>query len=199
LGRQAVALGLETLELAEIHRSAIAALGISKGRGDLHKLAECFFAEATTPIVVLHSAACRNTRKLNQLKRALRERTSALSQARRTLRHNVVKRRSTEAALKANSRHCGDLLRESNLVRDGLRLLARKVLKAQEQQRSEISHELQDDIAQTLIGINARLLFLRTKAGKGSEGFSDALVKTQRLVAESKRSMRAVTGRIRTP
>lgn len=199
LGRQAVALGLETLELAQIHRSAIDALTMPRGKGDLHKRAECFFAEATTPIVVLHSAACRNTRRLNQLKRALRARTSALSRAHRTLRHNVAKRRSTEAALKESSRHRGNLLRESNLVRDSLHLLTRKVLKAQEHQRSQISHDLQDDIAQTLIGINARLLFMRNKAGKGSAGIVDDLATTQRLVAESQRSMRAVTSRIRVP
>lgn len=199
LGRQAVALGLETLELAQVHQSALDALDISRGNRRLIRRAECFFAEATTPIVMEHSAASRNIRKLNRLKQDLRERTSALNLAHRTLRRNVEKRRITEAALKVNGRHHRALLKESNLVRDSLRQLTRKVLRAQEQQRNQISHELQDDIAQTLLGINVRLLHLRTRAGGDSRGFADDLAQTQRLVKESQRSVRTATRRILLP
>jgi len=198
LGHQAVALGLETLELARIHQWALGALKISNGKRALITQAERFFAESTTPIVALHSKASRNTRELNRLKQTLRERTSALDQAQRTLRRNVKRRQTTEAALKASGRHYRTLLGESQLVRGSLQRLMKKLLKAQEQQRSQISHELQDDIAQTLLGINVRLLLLRTTIGKHSLGIADDLVKTQRLVTDSRRSVRKVTRRIGT-
>jgi two-component system, NarL family, sensor histidine kinase DegS len=198
LGRQAVALGLENLELAQIHQWAIDALKVSTGKRELITQAERFFAEATTPIVMLHSEASRNARELSRLKKTLRERTSALKLAHHSLQRNVARRQTTEAALKANGKHYNSLLKESHLVRDSLQHLTRKVLRAQEQQRSEISHELQDDIAQTLLGINVRLLLLRTKAGSGSQGISDELASTQRVVAASRRSVRNVTRRIGT-
>ncbi len=199
LGWQAVAFGLETLELAQIHQSALDALKISEDQRDAIRQAECYFAEATTPIVALHGAACRNTRELHQLKRTLRERTSALDRAHRSLRRHVDRRQATEAALKANGRHCRSLLKESHLVRDRLRLLAHKGLISQERKRRSISHELQDDIAQALLGINIRLLHLRTKSGKDGQGLAGDLARTQQLVAESRRSMRRITRRIAIP
>src|SRR5579862_6566711 len=48
LGRQAVALGLETLELARMHERALVTL---KPKDGLVKRAEKFFTEANTPIV----------------------------------------------------------------------------------------------------------------------------------------------------
>jgi signal transduction histidine kinase len=199
LGREAVALGLEIQEMAQIHQSALDTLKISKGKRELIALAEQFFAAATTPIVELNREAVRRTEDLHCLKMTLRERTSELNQAQRSLQHHVDKRQITEAAIKANGKHSSDLLKESQLVQDRLRLLTRQVLKDQERQRSKISHELQDDIAQNLLGINVRLLLLRTKAGKDSKGIANDLTKTQRLIAESRRSMRKATRRIAAP
>ncbi len=199
LGRQSVALGLDTLELEQIHQSALDALQISEGKGELIAQAGRFFAAATAPIVVMHSEACRRTRELAQLKVALRERTSALNEAQRTLRYHSEKRKGSEAAFVARGKHCSNLLRESHQVQDRLRLLTHNVLKNHERQRSKLSHELQDDLAQNLLGINVRLLLLRTKIGKESKGLSSDLTETQRLVAASRRSMRKATRRIAAP
>ena len=49
LGRQAVAVGLETLELARIHEQALKALELSKSKDGLIKRAESFFTEAIAP------------------------------------------------------------------------------------------------------------------------------------------------------
>src|SRR6185312_2719974 len=57
LGRQAVALGLETLELARIHERAFAMLGPSHAKQWSIKGAEIFFTEALTPIIETHRAA----------------------------------------------------------------------------------------------------------------------------------------------
>ena len=50
LGRQAVALGLETLELARIHERALVTLALAPAKPGLVKRAEIFFTEANTPI-----------------------------------------------------------------------------------------------------------------------------------------------------
>jgi len=57
LGRDAVALGLETLELARIHESALIALELTGVKRGLIRRAEAFFTEAITPIVETHRAA----------------------------------------------------------------------------------------------------------------------------------------------
>ena len=58
LGRRAVVLGLETLELARMHERALATLELSsEQRMAMIKRAEIFFTEAITPIVETHRAA----------------------------------------------------------------------------------------------------------------------------------------------
>ena len=57
LGRQAVSLGLETLDVARIHEGALATLEASSSRDGLIKRAEIFFTEAITPIEKTHRAA----------------------------------------------------------------------------------------------------------------------------------------------
>ena len=54
LGRQAVGLGLETLELALIHQQALITLELSSQKNGVVKRAELFFTEALTPIVATH-------------------------------------------------------------------------------------------------------------------------------------------------
>ena len=50
LGRQAVAEGKETLELARVHEQALVLLKLSAGQTELIKRAEMFFTEAITQI-----------------------------------------------------------------------------------------------------------------------------------------------------
>src|SRR2546423_15342584 len=61
LGRQAMAMGLETLDLARIHQQALTILvspQCSSGtRNGMIKRAETFFVEAITPIEETHRAA----------------------------------------------------------------------------------------------------------------------------------------------
>ena len=60
----------------------------------------------------------------------------------------------------------------------------------QETKRKKISHDLQDEIAQTLLGINVRLLTLKKEALVNAEGFKKAIATTQWLVDKSVRSIR---------
>src|SRR2546430_918312 len=82
LGRQAVTLRLETLDLAKIHERAVLALALpEKGasRDGLLKRAQIFFIEAITPIEKTHLAARIALRHLDSLNLKLRERTKALA------------------------------------------------------------------------------------------------------------------------
>ena len=56
------------------------------------------------------------------------------------------------------------LLRESRRPQDHLRHLTHQILSAQETDRKKISRKLQDEVAQTLLGINVRLLTLKKEA-----------------------------------
>jgi two-component system sensor histidine kinase UhpB len=71
-----------------------------------------------------------------------------------------------------------------------LRQLAHRALAAQEDERHKISHELQDEIAQTLLGINVRLLSLKQKSRSETNGLKHEIASTQRLVVNSARSVR---------
>src|SRR5271169_6159963 len=57
LGREAVALGLETLDLARIHEQALASLELSNTKNGFTKLAGIFFTEVNTLIEETHHAA----------------------------------------------------------------------------------------------------------------------------------------------
>jgi signal transduction histidine kinase len=77
-----------------------------------------------------------------------------------------------EAALRKSGEHYTRLLKESLQLQERLRNLTHQVLAAQENERRNISRELQDEIAQTLLGINVRLLSLKQEARSNTQGLS---------------------------
>jgi signal transduction histidine kinase len=66
-----------------------------------------------------------------------------------------------------------------------LRLLSRRFLSAQEEERKKISRELHDVIAQTLTGINVRLAGLKKAATSNTRDLEQNISQTQRLVEDS--------------
>lgn len=192
LGRQAVALGLETLELARIHERALAPLELSKNKDGAAKRAEIFFAEAIAPIVETHRAARQSKIELHRLNGRLDRRTAELAAANCQLERSILRRKSVEAALKKSGRHHAKLLKESLRLQEDLRQITHQVLATQENERKKISRELHDEIAQTLLGINARLLSLKQEARNNTKGFKNEIASTQQLVLESARSVRRV-------
>jgi len=197
LGRQAVGLRLETLELARIHEQALTTLELSSSRNGFIKRAEIFFTEAIIPIVETHRAARQSKIDLNRLNEKLGRRTAELASTNRQLRRGIVQRKSVEAALKISGLHYGKLLKDSLQLQEGLRQLTHKVLTAQEAERKKISCELQDEIAQTLLGINVRLLTLKKEARTNTKGLKNEIASTQRLVVRSARSVRRVAREFR--
>ena len=192
LGRQAAALGLETLELARIHERAVATLEGSDGKNGTTKRAEVFFSEAMTPIVETHRAALESKMELNRLTETLNRRTLELGATNRQLQRGIARRKSVESALKKSGAHYTKLLKESLQLQENLRQLTHQVLASQEEERKKISCELQDEIAQTLLGINVRLLSLKQESRSNTKGLKIEIANTQKLVVNSARSVRRV-------
>jgi len=192
LGRQAVALGLETLELARIHEKAIATLAAVGGKDELEKCAQIFFTEANAPIEEARGAAQPGSGRLNQLKGKLGQRTEELAAANRQLQRGVVRRKVMEEAFEKSGQHHKKCLEESLHLQERLRQLTHRVMSVQEDERKSISRELQDEIAQTLLGINVRLLSLKQAARRNTKGLKNEIDSTQRLVVKSVKSVRKV-------
>jgi signal transduction histidine kinase len=192
LGRRAVGLGLRTLDLARIHERALVTLEAAGGKDGFHKRAEIFFTEALTPIVETHHAARQSKIELNRLNETLARRTAELAVTRRQLQRGIVRRKTVEAALKKGGEHYARLLKESLQVQEDLRQLTHRVLVTQENERKNISGELQNKIGQTLLGINVRLLSLKQEARNNTKGLKKEIASTQRLVVKSANSVRQV-------
>ena len=197
LGREAVGLKLETLELARIHEQALAALGLPATKNATLKRAENFFNAANSVIEETHQAARKSTEHFSRLKVTLDQRTAELAASNRQLQRGVVRHKVREDAFAKRRQRYKNSLEESLRLQNRLRQLTHRVIATQEAERTSISHELQDEIAQTLLGINVRLLSLKQAARTNNKGLKKEITSTQRLVAESAQSMRRATRRIR--
>jgi signal transduction histidine kinase len=189
LGRQAVKLGLETLDMAKIHAEALAAVEAGSSQDGIVKRAAIFFTEAVTPIENTHYAALKANTTLTRVNQTLDRRMSDLTAANRSLKQGIAQRKTAEKALKASGGQQKKLLAESQGLQKHLQQLTHKILSAQEDKRRQMSHELQDEIAQTLLGINVRLVTLKNTAATNTNGFKKDIASMQRLVEESIRSI----------
>jgi len=189
-GRQAVATGLDTLDVVRIHEEALASLEASSSRDGLVKRAEIFFAEAITPIEHTHQVVLKSNVRLGRLSKTLSQRTAELAATNRSLEQGIVHRKSAEEALKKSGDHAKTLLEESHRLQAYLQHLTHQILSAQEDKRKKISHDLQDEIAQTLLAINVRLVTLKREAAVNAALLKKDIALTQRLVEKSAKSIR---------
>jgi signal transduction histidine kinase len=189
VGRQAIANGLETLDLARIHQHALVKLVLpiypADTRDALVRRAGAFFAEAITPIEETHRIARESNTHLAQLNGALRQRNVALASSSQKLKREIAQRKSVEESLRKSKQHYSQLLEQSRRMQEQLRLLSRQLLLAQEEERKKISRELHDVIAQTLSSINVQLATLKNKASFNSKGLERSIAHTQALVVRS--------------
>jgi len=185
LGRQAAALNLETLDVAKIHEDALATLEAASSKNGIIKRAEIFFTEAVTPIEETHHAALKANVRLSQLSKTLGRRTVDLAASHRSLKKDIVQRKTVEQALKKSGKHSRKLLKESLQLQKHLQRLTHQILSAQEGKRKKISRDLHDEIAQTLLGINVRLLTLKKAAAINAGSLKKEIVSTQRVVDKS--------------
>ncbi len=189
LGSQALAAGLQTLDLAKVHEQILvdqlAPPCAPNKRAALIKRAGVFFASAITPIEETHRTALEAAAHLKRSVEALSERTVDLAASNRELGLEIARRKTAEKALKTSEHHYTDLLKQSTRLQEELRRLSRQVLLAQEDERKKISRELHDVIAQTLTGINIRLATLKKDASLNAEGLERNIALTQHLVEKS--------------
>ncbi len=190
LGCEAAALKLETLDVARIHQEALATLEAASSRDGVIERAELFFAEAITPIEETHRAALKSNVRLSQLRQTLGRRTMDLAASHRSLKQGVVQRKMVERSLKKSGEHSQKLLKESHRLQKHLQRLTHQLLSAQEDKRKKISRDLHDEIAQTLLGINVRLLTLKKEAALDAGDLNKEIVSTQRLVDKSVKSIK---------
>ena len=189
LGRQAVALGLETLDIALFHEQAqlspVSLGGPAVPQQNRCERAKEFFAETLVPVEKTHSAALKAAVRVDQLTRALYQRTLEASASTRHLAQSITQREAAEASLRKSGKDCTKLVQESNSLLTRLRNQTGKILSAQEEERQKTSRQLQDEIAQTLLAINIGLLALKTSAKANTEKLEKEIASTQRLVRES--------------
>lgn len=196
LGREAVALGLETLDVARIHERCFAACERERLRPGAGKRAKFFFSEVIIPIEMTHQAARHVEAQLKRLSRTLDLRSRELAAANRSLKEGIKRRRITTRALQASTERSRHLSAASSRLRLHLQRTARGVLAAQETRRKELSLRLRDEIAQSLIGINVRLVTLKRDAAITSTGLGREIARTRQLVDDSLISIRQVAREI---
>lgn len=189
LGRRAMAIGLETLDLARIHEIALVALVLPGYSSSTHDgsmgRAGVFFAEALTPIEQTHRGAREANAHLNQVVKALSQRTGELADSVNVLKQEVIHRKAVEDSLRISQQSTSGLLEKSRQMQEELRHLSRQLLSVQEEERRRISRELHDVIAQTLTGINVRLAALKAASISGIKEMRKKIASTQKLVEKS--------------
>lgn len=186
LGREAVALGLETLDMALIHEKALLKQELpTVARKQILKRAGIFFAAAITPLEEGHRVAIESNGQLHRMNQALSQRTLDLATSNRELKKEIARRKVVEETLRQSEQQSVKLLEKSQFLQEQLRHLSRRILLVQEEERKRISRELHDVVAQLLTGINVKLVTLKNEVSANSKGISRKITSTQRLVEKS--------------
>jgi signal transduction histidine kinase len=188
-GREVLAAGLQTLDLARLHEKTLIA-GVVHGcpankHADLINQDGMFFAVAIAPIEKTRRGTREVTTQLKAVVETLSQRTMELAASNLELSREIRQSKAAEKALKKSERHYTRLLEQSNRLQEQLRQLFRQILPAREDERKRISRELHDVIAQTLTGINLRLAALKNEASLGAKGLDRNIASTQRLAEQS--------------
>ena len=194
LGSQALASGLDTLDLARIHDQTLLTLLAESPSSvppeDLTRRAEVFFTEAIMPIEGTHRLALEAATDMQQASSSLERRTLDLADSRRVLREQIAGRRIAEDALRINEDASSQLLKDSRMLEEHLQGMARKVLSANEAERRKMSLQLNDEIVQSLLAINLRMLALKKEVADNHADLTREIAVTQRLVEDSAQIIR---------
>jgi PAS domain-containing protein len=137
LGSQALAAGLQTLDLAKLHEQTLVTELLprcpARKRHALIKEAGIFFAVAITPIEKTHRSAREATAHLKKFIETLSQRTVELAASNLELSLEITQRKAAEAALQKSEHHYSQLLKQSDSLQEQLRRLSRQILSAQEE------------------------------------------------------------------
>lgn len=189
LGGDALPIGLEILDMARIHETALVSLVLpkcsSRTRKNQIKKAGSFFAKAILPLEETHHLAQEIDSHLNQFVTSLNQRTLELADSVEMLSLDILRRQTAEQSLRASEQTSSDLLEKSRKLQHELRELSHQLLKAQEEERMKISRELHDVIAQTLTSINLQLDILRKQSSADNRQLHQRIRNTQLMVENS--------------
>ena len=87
--------------------------------------------------------------------------------------------------LKTGSALSAQLLEESRRLEAQLKAMAQQTITANEAERKKMSLQLNDEIAQTLLGIHVRLIALKQEVVRNQLDLTKEVTATQRLVRRS--------------
>jgi signal transduction histidine kinase len=135
--------------------------------------------------------------RLRDIERMLAARTKELAAAKRQLQRSMVRSKVLEDAFDQRAKLHRKCLAESLQLQTRLRQLTHRLLAAQEDERKKVSRELENEIAQTLVAINVRLLALKQEAGRQTEGLKEKIASSRQVVVESMRTVRRVARKVR--
>jgi hypothetical protein len=192
LGQEDVALGIEVLGMARSHEAALSALGPPTNRGRLMRDAQ-FFNEATGTLMDRHRTARRCRTALALVSAALPRRTSETTANRRMLERDQIRRKSLEASLKSRHDAQAAILKESLRLQDKLRQPIWRMIVMQDRQRRAISDRLRDEIAQSMIGINIGLSFLKAEAEMNATRLKGGITQARKQIRASMQELRRIT------
>ncbi len=187
--------------MARIHEQAVIMLkhGVarsSKFRFERDQRVNGFFAEAIHPIEETHFIAREARARLGRLNKRLHDQTAELAARQRQLKHKISNRKTAETVLKRRGTDQKTALDESLRLQQHLRTLTHRLLYTQENERGRLSRGLRDEIAQTLLGINVRLLSLKGDAESDASGLQTEIARAQKLMTVSETKMRRVVSRL---
>lgn len=189
LGTQAVALGLDTLDLARIHEDALAELlpkgGDEEGETRLVARASVFFTAVLAPIEQSHAGAMGVETGITKVKSELKKRTVELAEAGRKLKVGVAKRKAADGFLKTSREKSAELLKQSRVLEAEMKAVTQKLFDTHETQRKTMSAKLHEEIAVTLLAIHVRLLTLKKEASVNQASLTQEIATASRLVDES--------------
>jgi len=203
IGREAVEMGLETLDLARMHDHAVTGFNLAEYAANkqvkMTEQAAVFFSHALIPIEKTHRLALEASAELTRLSASLIERTQEVEISQKKLHQGVIDRKTMETALQSSSTRSMQLLKEMRLLQEYLQEIAHLIMTAQEEERATISHTLQDVIAQTLLAIKMRLLVLKKDVARSNTDFKKEIATTQRLVEVSMKTINRFAHELGTP
>lgn len=189
LGERAMLLGIDTLDLAKVHEQTLGEIlslvTLVDERVAITRCAALFFAEAIVPIEQTHRGALESRNHLKVMIATLTRRTKELADSNEELKAEILQRKAVEDSLRTSEQTTSQLLQHSRAMQEELRLLSRRLLSVQEEERKRISRELHDVIAQALTGINVRLATLKKQTATNTKDFHKKIEITQRLVEKS--------------